>query len=64
MANLGRLYALMGVPIDALLMALGELRRLAEINYRPLAPAQDSKTLDEAIKELINNIERYRVTSC
>ena len=64
MANLGRLYALMGVPIDALLMALRELRRLAAINYSPIAPEQDIRTLDGAIEELINNIEHYRVTSC
>ena len=64
MANLGRLYALMDVPIDALLMALREMRRLADLTYGPIAPEQDSRTLDAALGELISNIERHRVTSC
>ncbi len=64
MANLGRLYALMGVPVDALLMALREMRHLAALTYEPIAPEQDSGTLDAALGELISNIEHHRVTSC
>ena len=64
MAALGELYAVLGVPVDGLLLALARLQELACQSYRQAAPSTDAELLDAAFSELRSQIHSCVVTSC
>ena len=64
MEALGELYRAVGVPIDALLIALACLRRRACGAYSALADSEDVELLDQAIKHLEQRIGGFVITSC
>ena len=64
MAALGELYAVLGVPVDGLLLALARLQELACQCYRQAAPSTDAELLDAAFSELRSQIHSCVVTSC
>ena len=64
MAALGELYAVLGVPVDGLLLALARLQELAAQSYSESAPSSDVTLLDEAFCELRSQINACVVTSC
>ena len=64
MAALGELYAVLGVPVDGLLLALARLQELAAQSYSESAPSSDAELLDAAFSELRSQIHSCVVTSC
>ncbi|MEB3241896.1 MAG: phycobilisome polypeptide [Synechococcus sp.] len=64
MEALGELYHAVGVPIDALLLALAGLRSRAGAAFGALTNSQDVALLDQALDELEQRIGGFVVTSC
>ena len=58
MRSLAELYALLDVPVAALLLALDRLRLHAVASYRRLGAGAEAEALGDAVAHLCNTIRK------